>query len=227
MRKLIGSFILLLIMSGVLFAQEKEEECKVLMKEISETYKGDCKDGLAHGNGIASGIDIYQGRFKKGLPWGSGKYTWDNGDYYDGRWKKGKRNGKGLMYMKESDTELKGIWKNDEFIKEVKDPPYEVTLKYGVTGLNFYKYDENEPHDIEVLFQRDGGQSSLVGQLVLISTSGSIKKSNSFSGFENVQFPFEGSVEFVEQSRMGSLSVRYEVKFKIIEKGSWRIVIRY
>lgn len=227
MRKLIGLLLPLLLMYGISCAQENQQDCKVLVKEISDSYRGDCKDGLAHGDGIASGIDVYQGKFKNGYPWGSGKYIWANGDYYDGRWKKGERNGKGFMYRKESDTKLKGIWKKDEFVREIKDPSYEVILKYGVTGLNFYKYDENEPNDIEVLFQRDGSQSSLVGQLVLISTSGSIKKSNSFSGFENVQFPFEGTIEFFEPSRMGSVNVRYEVKFKIIEEGSWRIVIRY
>lgn len=224
MRRLISLGILLILFT-VSYGQDNE--CKVLMKEISDSYQGDCKNGLAHGDGIASGVDVYQGKFKKGYPWGSGKYIWANGDYYDGRWKKGERNGKGVFYKKNSDTKLQGMWKDDEFVREIKDPPYEVTLKYGVTGLNFYKYDENEPHDIEVLFQRDGGQSSLVGQLLLVSTSGSIKKSNNFSGFEKVQFPFEGSIEFVEPSRMGSVNVRYEVKFKIIEEGSWRIIIRY
>lgn len=227
MRKLIGLLLSLLVVCSISLAQENQQECKVLMPEISDSYRGECKAGLAHGDGIASGVDVYQGKFKKGYPWGSGKYIWANGDYYEGRWKEGKKHGKGILYTQATDKELQGIWKNDEFVKEVKDPPYEVTLKYGVTGLNFYKYDENEPHDIEFQFQRDGSQSSIVGQLVLVSTSGSIKKSNTFSGFENVQFPFEGSVEFVEPSRMGSVEVRYEVKFKIIEEGSWRIVIRY
>lgn len=227
MKKLIGLLFLLFIMCSISVAQENQQECKVLKKEISDSYQGDCKNGLAHGNGIASGVDVYQGKFKKGLPHGSGKYIWANGNYYDGRWKEGKKHGRGLLYTQATDKELQGIWKDDEFVREIKDPPYEVNLKYGVTGLNFYKTDENEPHDIEVLFQRDGSQSSLVGQLVLVSTSGSIKKSNNFSGFEKVQFPFEGSIEFVAPSRMGSVSVRYQVKFKIIEEGSWRIVIRY
>lgn len=226
MRRLISLAVLLLLMFSISYGQDKE--CKVLIEEISNAYQGDCKDGLAHGNGIASGVDAYQGKFKKGYPWGNGKYVWGNGDYYEGRWKEGKRNGKGFLYTKQSDTKLKGIWKDDEFIREIKEQPYEVTLKYGgVTGLNFYKTDENEPHNIEVLFQRDGSQSSLVGQLVLVSTSGNEKKSNIFSGFEKVHFPFEGAIEFVEPNRMNALYVRYEVKFKIIEEGSWRIIIRY
>lgn len=222
-----GTILIALTLNIASYGQESEDKCKVLMEEISNSYQGECKDGLAHGNGIAKGIDIYQGKFKNGLPWGSGKYIWANGDYYDGRWKKGEKNGKGVLYTKETDSKLTGMWRKDEFVKEIKEQPYEVTMKYGVTGLNFYKTDENDPHDIEVLFQKDGSQSSVVGQLVLISTSGSIKKSSSFSGFERVQFPFEGSIEFVEPSRLGSMDVRYEVRFKIIEEGSWRIVIRY
>jgi hypothetical protein len=225
MRKLISLGTLFLMLLGVSYGQEKE--CKVLMEEISDSYQGDCKNGLAHGKGIASGVDVYQGKFKKGFPWGSGKYIWANGDYYEGRWKEGKKHGKGVLYTKESDTKLKGIWKQDKFVREIKDPAYEVILKSGVTGLNFYKDNENEPYDIEVVFQKDGNQSRIVRQLLLSSTSGRIKKTSSFSGFEDVHFPFEGAIEFVDRSRMGTMDVRYEVKFKIIEEGSWRILIRY
>ncbi|MGC9375584.1 MAG: hypothetical protein ACP5DQ_11160 [Bacteroidales bacterium] len=35
-------------------------------------------------------MDKYEGKFKNGLPHGSGKYTWSNGDNYDGQFKKGK-----------------------------------------------------------------------------------------------------------------------------------------
>ena len=72
-----------------IYSQDNKDNCKVLMNEISESYQGDCKDGLAHGNGLAQGIDTYEGKFKKGLPYGNGKYAWANGDYYDGRWKEG------------------------------------------------------------------------------------------------------------------------------------------
>ena len=52
----------------MIFAQNP---CKVLMKEISGSYSGECKKGLADGKGEAKGVDRYIGAFKKGLPDGN------------------------------------------------------------------------------------------------------------------------------------------------------------
>ena len=38
-----------------------QETCKVLKPEISGSYLGDCKKGLANGKGIARGTDGYEG----------------------------------------------------------------------------------------------------------------------------------------------------------------------
>ena len=43
-----------------------QTECKVLKAEISLIYKGECKNGLAHGVGEALGRDFYEGEFKNG-----------------------------------------------------------------------------------------------------------------------------------------------------------------
>ena len=63
-------------------------ECKVLKPEISGTYVGSCKQGLASGEGEATGIDFYKGEFVKGLPHGKGTYIWKNGATYTGDWKR-------------------------------------------------------------------------------------------------------------------------------------------
>ena len=209
------------------FSQNNEDQCKVLLQEISETYIGDCKDGLAHGKGVAKGVDSYEGRFKNGLPHGTGKYIWKDGSYYEGNWRNGKKNGKGFLYTATTNVELKGIWKDDEFLKEIVDPPYTILTKSGITGINFYEDEDKVPHNIELIFQKDGNQRRSAGELNLISTSGQTKTSSGFSGFENIIFPFEGSLEFVEPSRMGTTMIRYEVKFKITKPSSWRVVIRY
>ena len=94
LRLFITGFIVFLFQFN-LFSQEENASCKVLLSEISEVYNGNCKDGFAHGKGIARGIDIYQGRFKKGLPHGTGKYIWKDGSYYEGSWKNGKKSGSG------------------------------------------------------------------------------------------------------------------------------------
>ncbi|WP_457618982.1 hypothetical protein [Lutibacter sp.] len=48
----------------ILFAQ-KETVCKVLKKGIQQHYLGKCKKGLAHGKGVAKGINTYKVFLKK------------------------------------------------------------------------------------------------------------------------------------------------------------------
>lgn len=208
------------------FAQE-ESNCKVLLEAISKSYDGDCKKGLAHGKGVAKGVDTYEGKFKKGLPNGQGKYIWANGDYYKGNWKDGKKNGTGYLYTASEDKGVKGIWKDDKFVKEIVDPPYKVYSQTGIQGYSFYK-DDIKPYKIEVVFQRDGRQTKTIdNDLRLTSSSGAIKTSSGFTGFEYVEFPFEGSIRFVTMNRFNSSNVVCEMKFKITEAASWRIVIKY
>ena len=88
---LIGFALLLLSQSCYLTGQGID--CKVLITGISGKYSGGCRKGLAHGKGTAQGMDTYAGKFKRGLPDGTGIYTWADGSYYEGQWKAGKREG--------------------------------------------------------------------------------------------------------------------------------------
>jgi hypothetical protein len=71
----------------------QQSDCQVKVARLSGTYTGGCKNGLAHGKGIAQGTDRYEGQFSKGIPDGKGTYTWANGTTYDGQWKNGMRDG--------------------------------------------------------------------------------------------------------------------------------------
>ncbi|RLD65057.1 MAG: hypothetical protein DRI84_07600, partial [Bacteroidetes bacterium] len=105
-----GFIIMFLIM---VFGAYAQDSCHVLNPAIQESYEGGCKNGLAHGEGLAKGVDTYQGRFKKGLPDGYGTYNWANGAIYQGDWKKGKRSGRGsYSYSVDGrDTSIIGLWK--------------------------------------------------------------------------------------------------------------------
>lgn len=81
-------------------AVDAKESCTVFDKDIGNYYKGDCKDGLADGKGLAKGRDTYQGDFKAGGPHGYGVYTWGSGsgfegDRYEGQWTNDQRTGVG------------------------------------------------------------------------------------------------------------------------------------
>jgi len=221
------SIIILIFTYSSKGQSDNEAECKVLLSTISEEYNGACKEGLAHGKGLAKGVDTYEGKFKNGLPHGKGKYVWANGDIYNGVWKFGKKSGKAIMYTASTQKEIKGIWKNDEFYKEIVDPPYSIVIREGVTGVNFYEKSDKEPHRIEVSFQRDGSKSSIVNNLDLMSSTGMSTISNGFTGYENMQFPFEGTIEFTAISRMGTTTINYKVRFEITTPTNWEIIIRY
>jgi hypothetical protein len=81
-----------------------ELQCKVVDSNIGAAYKGDCKDGFAHGFGVAKGRDTYTGNFKNGLTHGQGKYEWGPSsespdEVWEGLHYKGGRTGYGVLTL--------------------------------------------------------------------------------------------------------------------------------
>jgi MORN repeat len=73
------------------------EPCKVLDPELQGSYEGGCRDGLAHGEGIARGSTaVYEGEFKRGLKHGRGSKHWAWGDSYEGEFRNDKKEGLGV-----------------------------------------------------------------------------------------------------------------------------------
>lgn len=225
--KIIFLFIFMINIS-LLFGQEDGiSKCKVLLGSISESYQGGCKEGLANGKGIANGIDVYEGKFKNGLPHGTGKYTWANGDYYVGNWKEGLRNGKGEQFTVNTGKKIKGIWKNGEFIKEIKDPDYKVLLARGVADVSISEKVGGVPGNIEFVFFRDGITRSAVDNLSIEGNSGISQVTTSIKEFNNVAFPFEGIVNFVAPNRYNTATTDCSVRFLINNPGSWKVTIKF
>ena len=81
--------------------QPSTSQCKVFDVDISLSYSGDCKNGIASGKGLAKGRDLYNGEFLRGQPHGIGTYEWGlesdwAGDSYKGDWVNGERTGFGM-----------------------------------------------------------------------------------------------------------------------------------
>lgn len=226
-KALIGSiFSFFLFINIIVYAQENND-CKVLLESISGAYEGDCKDGLAHGKGIAQGIDNYEGKFKNGLPHGKGKYTWANGDYYEGDYKVGKKNGRGSLFTKATDKKILGYWKDDNFEKEITEPPYKVLQSTNTNGIDVQERVGGLAESIEIVFNRDGRVVSDFPDLMITSSSGSVTKSFNYTGIDNVVYPVEIIISFSSLNRMNSVSVRYDVKLQINKAGSWKIIVKY
>ena len=198
-----------------------QNECKVLVPEISENYEGKCKKGLAHGKGTASGIDNYIGRFVKGLPDGKGVYTWANGNKYTGWWEKGKRSGEGTFTFRinDKDSVFSGIWEFDKYIGPKPKAPV-VRYKRSVERYSFTK--RNQIHNkIEIKFMSKGMINSSVYDLSINSSSGIV------DGLiiDNVQYPVTVKIGYETISKLNSYTYPVIFEFEITDPGEWLLII--
>lgn len=116
MKKIVIISILFFVLAINSYSQY---DCKVLVDNLKGQYNGDCKRGLANGEGSAKGIDTYIGKFKKGLPNGFGVYTYENGSNFIGNFSKGLKDGYGLHNIITEAGDLVqdyGLWMADSLI---------------------------------------------------------------------------------------------------------------
>jgi len=236
MRQAALLFVFLMIASGFSEAYS-QNNCKVLKPGIDSTYTGDCKQGLANGQGTASGVDRYTGEFKKGLPDGTGTYIWINGDKYEGQWKKGLRDGSGKYTTAYNgrDSVITGIWQSDKYIGEESIKPYVILFRNGVTRVSCIRTGD-QPLRVSYKFTRGGTSSehtSPISNLLLQGSSGSESSSSSYFGFDDVTFPFEGKITFSAPSALSSpgsqsaVTLNYELNLVINQPGAWMVTIFY
>jgi hypothetical protein len=225
-RQLILSVMALLALTP--YAVIAQENCKVLLPQISESYTGSCKNGLADGKGEAFGTDQYKGEFKKGLPEGKGVYIWQTGEKYDGSWKKGLRDGNGSYTFKSDgkDTVMTGIWKEDKYLGEKAVAPYVIQFRNSISRASFVKSGET-PNYVVYKFSRAGGSASDINELMLTGSTGTETISSNFTGFEQVTFPFEGKIKFVAPNALRTAMLSCELRYQINEPGAWTITIYY
>ena len=210
---------LLFIISIVFFSHFSiAQDCNVLLDGLKGKYTGDCKKKLANGSGTAKGTDTYTGEFKKGLPHGNGKYTWANGDEYDGEWSKGKKQGKGKMaYASDEVTEkvVSGYWAKDEYIGKYAKP-YKVWSKSPlVTGARAEK--NGDKFEIKIVVNAKGRTVTNL-QIEIIPTVGffgqKINSSNALT-IDNVQFPFRAVFDYNGE--------KTDIEFQ--QPGSWLLTL--
>jgi len=210
-----------------------QEECSVLLTDISGKYEGECKKGKAEGQGTATGTDEYTGTFKGGYPEGKGVYTWKNGNVYDGMWVKGKREGEGKMIIKregKADSVVSGFWKKNEYAGKFEKPYIIHNRTNHISKLEIRKGKESSKSIQIEVSSTSGGLANINGSItpkleiseiilakgnytqiqhVSTSTKGTIKK------LVDVTFPFRARIRFGTQ----------EVDLEIQEEGNWNTII--
>lgn len=218
------SFVFIILIAIPTYSQE---DCKVLQADINKEYKGDCAKGLANGKGIATGINTYQGEFKKGYPNGTGTITYADGSTYSGEWKKGMKNGEGkfIQTIKGKDSITEGVWKNDKYIGLKKVKEYDVIKKISVQRYMIRKIGD----DInQVTIQIKNKGMSVPIPKNIIGSNGNLIFNQGKAIFENITtYPFTCDMNYEIQNSMGGTSTTVEFSFKILVKGNWIVELSH
>jgi hypothetical protein len=216
-------FLILILISGS-YVYAQQSDCKVLLSEIAGSYSGDCRKGLAHGNGIAQGEDRYEGHFSRGLPNGKGIYTWSYGDYYEGQWKKGIREGAGKMVSK--DSTITGFWKSDKYIGERPFSPYKITRSMSVSRSSFSKRMV-KANEINIKIYQAGTYNRTVSNLTTNYSNGAAYSTGDLGGMgvQNVTFPIDVKIKYTTLNKIESTQYDVIFEFTITDPGSWEVII--
>ncbi len=202
-----------------------QKSCKVLLPEIAKRYKGKCKKGLAHGKGVASGVDKFEGQFKKGLPHGFGTYKWEDGQMYEGYWKEGLRHGEGTLNFKvnDRDTLMAGMWEHDIYIGPKPENPYRLIRKTNIDRYMVSRIDDGDR--VLFYFMQGGRVNEGLQQLSIVGDSGVEVSLGSALGHESIKFPYNCKVTYRTWNKLRTAQYDVTLEIEINQPGEWKIVL--
>ncbi len=216
-------FTVIFILSGIT-AYSQDADCKVNMPSISGKYTGECKKGLAHGQGTSQGIDLYTGSFRFGLPQGIGTYTWADGSRFEGHWSKGMKDGGGKMVTK--DSTYTGIWKADQYIGKELIPSYKIDRSQNITKYSFFK-SKSTYNVIRIRFFQGAVETGGLKSVDIASSTGEQFHDGTVYGIQNPVFPIDVRIKFVADNSFGQSQFEAYFDFTINEPGAWDVKISY
>ncbi len=214
--------IIFIILISSTYSYAQQTDCKVMKPEISGTYTGGCRKGLASGKGIAQGVDRYEGQFSKGLPDGKGTYRWASGVYYEGSWSKGLRDGEGRMVY--PDSTVTGVWKGDRYMGKKMSAPYRIISSLSVSRYTFTKSaDKNNIVTIRIM---QGGMDNIsIEDFSLAYDSGTEYRTGNFYGIESIKFPVTIKVKYRSWNQLMTSQYNVIFEFVIDQPASWNVII--
>ncbi|MCF6131852.1 hypothetical protein [Flavobacterium wongokense] len=192
------------------------------MSEISKSYKGDIKNGLAHGKGTAKGEDTYSGEFKNGLPDGKGKYTYKNGNTFSGYFSKGLKNGKGVFNFSLAGNAMtqKGYWVNGDYVG-ITDPA-ELYIVSNISGIESYSIKKVDDNSEGITFSViKGGMKYVPSSFKIVPTSGQMMPQGKSLSITNYNLPVNCEVSFTV-NKSGNI-VQCYFTFEILKPGKYEV----
>lgn len=217
--KIFGAIILGWLSVSAAVAQDA---CEVKVIALVGEYEGDCKRGIAHGEGMAKGEDIYEGKWKRGYPHGIGTYSWANGDVYEGNWRRGQRHGEGTMTYAGGKVE-KGFWKKDSYLGEYEQP-YRVTSPPGNVKYTLLNRGD-ETNRVSVQIMRNG-QLMEHEKILIIADKGTQFENLYEFGWESVEYPISLQIEYQIDNLMNTAKIKLQFAATIYEPGDWLIQLK-
>lgn len=220
-------FLLGLLLFGnsrISFAQPNSSGCQVLLKEISEVYEGECKNGMANGKGVAKGKDSYFGTFKAGLPDGKGTYVYQNGAIFIGNWKKGLKHGEGEYrhQMDGREALIKGYWKADVYQGAKPEAEgYRITNQNNIEYRSFKKTADSL-NVVELSFERLY-RKYIPRDLRITHSSGYRPPSNLKVVFAGYHLPLICTIRFTIPTSGGTRICNFD--FDITQAGKWEVMV--
>lgn len=202
-----------------------QSDCKVLKEGIDTSYEGECKKGLAHGDGVATGTDTYEGSFRKGLPHGHGKYIYATGDFYEGQWSKGLMNGDGKLVRRlaEGDSTQVGVWEDGIYLGAEKLPAYRVKYNNGVVRYNMNRLGDG--NKVEFRFFQNGTPNADIQNVMYNVSSGDKINVSGVYGVNQVEFPFTCRITYKTWNKLRSVQYDAVLEFIINEPGNWQVTL--
>ncbi len=213
-------------------------DCKVLVEKLQGQYNGDCKKGLANGEGYAKGVDSYTGRFKKGLPNGFGVYTYENGSNYIGKFRKGLKDGYGLLNTITEAGDLVqdyGLWMADSLIVPNDSKAlFKVNISKGIKVVDpKLTRDITTKNQVWINFQVDGvTDKSVVISEAEISNGKQIdtkaRSLNTLIAFDNIEeFPVTIKLKYEIRKTDQLFPVECQTEIVLFTAGMWEININH
>ena len=216
----------LLIVLLIPLLTNAQEDCKVLLSDLDSVYIGACKNGLAHGIGEAWGDFHYTGKFVKGLPHGKGKAEYPDDKTYNGSWKKGLRDGKGTLTFAENGKIVQKtyVWSKGTKLRELVPAAYKVITKRNINRLRIYS--QGGANGVWFSPTSIGGAASQNDNIRVTGSNGSETNLSSKIGFENVTFPFTGSIKYNTWNKLRTSKFEVFLEIEVLEPGNWIIEIQ-